>query len=398
MTYFGYQPRRAAAATCAFVIAFSAFANGPAQGATNVAPTISGTPPTVAVVGQRYTFQPTASDANGDMLKFSILNKPGWMWFSTSTGRLGGSPGSGQVGKTFTGITIRVSDGYVTTSLPSFWIRVSSTNPPPKISGTPKTSATIGQKYFFRPTASDPNGDPLKFSIANKPGWLSFSTSTGAVSGVPGAAGTFSNIVISVSDGHSTTKLAPFSITVGTTSTSNHAPVISGTPVTVAKVGQPYAFKPTASDADGDALKFSISGKPGWASFDTTNGTLSGTPTTANLGTYSNIVISVSDGKASDALAPFSVTVSDSTTKSVTLQWSAPTENTDGSALTNLAGYKVFYGTASRTYSKTVTLTGAGATSVVISGLTSGKWYFAIKSYTTAGVYSAYSGEVVVSL
>jgi hypothetical protein len=398
MTNFGFQPRRAASAFCAFAIALSAFATSTAQAATNTAPTISGTPPTVAVVGQRYAFQPTASDANGDTLKFSILNKPSWMWFSTSTGKLSGSPGSGQIGKTFTGITIRVSDGYVTKSLPSFWIRVSSTNPPPKISGTPKTSVTIGQNYFFRPTASDPNGDPLKFSIANKPGWLSFSTAKGSVSGVPGAAGTFSNIVISVSDGHSTTKLAPFSITVTSTSTGNHAPVISGTPVTVAKVGQPYAFKATASDVDNDTLKFSISGKPGWASFDVTTGTLSGTPTSANLGTFSNIVISVSDGKASDSLAPYSLTVTNTTSGSVTLNWSAPVSNTDGSALTNLSGYKVFYGTASRTYSKTLTLSGAGSTSVVISGLTSGTWYFAIKSYNTSGVYSAYSGEVVVKL
>jgi hypothetical protein len=172
---------------------------------------------------------------------------------------------------------------------------------------------------------------------------------------------------------------------------------LSGTPVTWAKVGQPYAFKPTAYDADRDPLKFAISGKPGWASFDTTNGTLYGTPTSANVGTFSNIVISVTDGKATTKLAPFSITVSSGATKSVTLNWAKPTTNEDGSQLTDLAGYTVYYGTQSRTYSKSVRL-GAATTSVVLEGLTTGRWYFSIRSRNTSGVTSDYSGEVSVLL
>jgi hypothetical protein len=74
-------------------------------------------------------------------------------------------------------------------------------------------------------------------------------------------------------------------------------------------VGQPYSFAPKASDADGDTLGFAISGKPSWATFNTTTGVLSGTPGSANVGSYSNIVISVSDGKASVALTAFAITV-----------------------------------------------------------------------------------------
>ena len=127
-------------------------------------------------------------------------------------------------------------------------------------------------------------------------------------------------------------------------------PTISGAPVTTARVGQPYAFKPNASDADGDALTYSVSGKPAWATFDTSTGTLYGTPASGDVGLHSNVVIAVSDGKATARLAPFAITVSTGTTQSVTLNWTAPTTNTDGSALTDLAGYVVSFGTASRQY------------------------------------------------
>ena len=47
------------------------------------APVIGGTPPTAAVAGQTYSFQPTASDPNSKTLTFSIANAPSWATFST---------------------------------------------------------------------------------------------------------------------------------------------------------------------------------------------------------------------------------------------------------------------------------------------------------------------------
>ena len=92
-----------------------------------------------------------------------------------------------------------------------------SANQAPSISGVASPTATVGQAYSFQPTASDPEGKKLTFSINGKPGWASFDASTGRLSGTPGAsdAGTSSNIVISVSDGTNTVSLAAFVLTVG---------------------------------------------------------------------------------------------------------------------------------------------------------------------------------------
>src|ERR1700720_3131185 len=71
---------------------------------------------------------------------------------------------------------------------------------------------------------------------------------------------------------------------------------ISGTPAASVTAGQPYSFTPSATDSQGRALAFAIANRPSWATFSARSGQLSGTPSTASVGTYSNIVIAVSDG------------------------------------------------------------------------------------------------------
>lgn len=278
-----------------------------------------------------------------------------------------------------------------------------TSNTPPQIWGQPATFATRDQLYTFRPGAADRDGERLRFSIVNKPKWMWFDAGTGQLRGIPHWAQrgrTFPGIVIRVSDSRATTALPAFAITVSQKpgQAGNAAPVIYGKPALRAQVGRPYAFKPAASDSDADALVFSIAGKPRWAKFDAATGTLFGTPAATDVGRYAGIAITVSDGKASAALAPFTMDVADAATRSVTLNWSVPTLNTDGSKLTDLAGYRVFYGTASRQYSNSVRVYGAASTSAVLDGLASGTWYFAIRSINQAGVASDYSGEVKAAL
>ena len=358
--------------------------------AANKAPTISGTPPTSVVAGQLYDFRPTASDADGQTLSFSIIGKPGWASFNSESGRLSGTPGANNVGS-FNNVQISVTDGIAASSLPAFSIRVDATNRAPVISGSPPTSATAGQAYAFQPTASDADGDTLNFTIANKPSWASFNQATGRLSGTPTAAGTYSRIVISVDDGRATTSLPAFTITVAAATPANRAPVISGNPPTSVLVDRAYDFRPTASDPDGDTLNFTIASKPSWASFDAATGRLWGTPHAGDAGTWSGIRITVSDGTASASLASFAIAVEQIALGSVTLSWTPPTQNEDGSPLTNLRGFRVYYGTSSANLSSMVEIPNAGVTTAVVENLSPATWYFGVKAYTTEGVESSFS-------
>lgn len=78
----------------------------------------------------------------------------------------------------------------------------------------------------------------------------------------------------------------------------------------------------------------------------------------------------------------------------VTINWMPPTENTNGSALTNLAGYHIHYGTASGRYTQTISVSNAGLATYVVSDLTPGKYYFAVAAVNSAGTESPLSSEV----
>jgi hypothetical protein len=354
----------------------------------NRPPVISGSAPNAVTEGQFYSFTPSASDPDGQSLSFSIAGKPAWASFSTSNGRLSGTSPAGSAGS-YAGIVISVSDGSLSASLPAFSINVAA-NRAPTISGSPATTVTTGQAYSFKPTASDPDGNAISFSIVNRPTWASFNTSTGRLSGTPAqsAAGEYIEIRISASDGMATTSLPDFQIVVNA---ANRSPTISGSPPTSIVEGQAYSFTPTANDPDGDTLSFSITNKPAWATFSTSTGRLSGTPGTGTVGSYSNIQIKVSDGTLQVSLAAFSIAVQQSADGTATLSWTAPTTRSDGSPLTNLAGYKVRYGNAVGNYPTTITISNPGITTYVVENLASGTYYFVLASYDTDGLESANS-------
>jgi hypothetical protein len=171
----------------------------------------------------------------------------------------------------------------------------------------------------------------------------------------------------------------------------SQAPTITGTPTTQVMQGQQYTFTPTASDPNSDTLTFTITNMPTWAAFNASTGRLSGTPTAAQVGTYSNIRISVSDGTTTVNLTPFSIAVVATATGSVTLSWNPPTQNTDGTPLSNLAGYRVYWGTSQGNYTNSVTINNPGLSSYVVEQLTPATWFFTLTAVNSVGAESAYS-------
>ena len=358
--------------------------------ATNRAPTIVGTPPTAATVGKVYSFTPVGDDEDDDTLTFSIQNKPAWATFTPATGQLTGTPISANVGTT-SNVTISVSDGTATTALPAFNVTVTSTAPtnrPPTLTGTPVTTIVAGSAYSFRPVGSDPDGNTLTYSIQNKPAWATFSTSTGRLSGTPGTAdvGTSARITISVSDAVVTVSLPSFTIQV--TAPANRAPTISGSAPASVNVGGSYSFQPSAADADGNTLTFTIANRPSWATFSSTTGRLTGSPAAGDVGSYSNILITVSDGTAQASLAAFSITVNAIATGTATVSWTPPTANTDGSALTNLAGYRVAYGRSATELDQSADVDSVGVTTYTVNNLATGQWFFAVYAVNSGGIES----------
>jgi len=176
---------------------------------------------------------------------------------------------------------------------------------------------------------------------------------------------------------------------------TNRAPSISGNPQGAVIVGGAYSFTPTASDPDGDALTFSISNQPTWADFDADTGTLSGTPTLANVGSYSNIQISVSDGTDRTNLNAFAIDVTQVALGSATLSWTAPTQNEDGTSLQDLAGFKIYYGRESGNYTNEIRIDNETVTTYLVDNLTPDTYYFVATAFNDAEIESRFSGEAM---
>ena len=166
----------------------------------------------------------------------------------------------------------------------------------------------------------------------------------------------------------------------------NAAPKISGSPPTSVAQDVQYFFAPSATDDNGDLLTFSIINKPGWAKFNTSTGELWGIPTGDDVDVYRDIVVSVTDDQDSVSLQAFNIEVIASAAMgSAFMTWTPPTENEDGTPLTDLAGFEVLYGRELGQYDYSKTLPNPGLTTYMVEELTGGKWYFTVIAYDFAG-------------
>jgi hypothetical protein len=77
-----------------------------------------------------------------------------------------------------------------------------------------------------------------------------------------------------------------------------------------------------------------------------------------------------------------------------TLAWATPTQNTDGSTLTNLSAFKVLFGTSASALSQTAMVNNPQATGTTVPALASGTWYFAVRAVTSQQLESANSNVV----
>jgi len=166
------------------------------------------------------------------------------------------------------------------------------------------------------------------------------------------------------------------------------APTISGSPETSVSPGSSYTFTPSASDPDNSTLAFSILNKPSWATFSTADGSLEGT---AQVGTYADITISVSDGTSTRTLPAFTLDVVPEVAGTAALSWSAPTHYMDGTPLTDLAGYRVYRGDSPSTLNEVIELPGASNTAYTFNQLAIGTHYFAVSAYNSLGTESSIS-------
>jgi hypothetical protein len=244
----------------------------------------------------------TASDADGDALTLSIVTAPAHGTLSGNAPDVTYTPAANYSGPD--SFTFRANDGTADSAAATVSLTVTPTPDAPAVIDPGNQTSAEGASVSLQIQASDPDGDALTYSATGLPAGLSIGSGTGTISGTVafGAAPT-NNVTVTVTDG-SLTGMASF---VWAVTNTNQAPVADAQSVTTPE-DTPKAITLTGSDADGDALTFSIATAP-------VHGTLSGTAPNvtytpaANYSGTDSFTFRTNDGTANSAPATASLTV-----------------------------------------------------------------------------------------
>ena len=224
-------------------------------------------------------------------------------WLSCTAGALTGTPSNGDVGSH--AVVITATDAAGATATDTFTIVVSNANDAPAVTSTAVTAATEDAVYTYTLTASDADtGDTLTMAGTTVPSWLTFTASTGVLTGTPtnDDVGDHS-VVLTVSDAAGESATDSFTITVANT---NDAPTITSTAVTAVNEDAAYSYTTVANDVDsGDTVTLTCTTVPTWMTCAA--GALSGTPTNDEVGAH-NVVITATDVAGAAVTDTFTVT------------------------------------------------------------------------------------------
>jgi hypothetical protein len=256
-------------------------------------------------------FVATVSDASDAAVTWQVNGVAGGNSTvgTISQGGVYTSPASTPVPPTVTVTAVSQADPSASASAT---LTLTAVVPPPQtsVSITPAQVdvATGGVSQMFVATVSDASDAAVTWQVNGVAGGNSTvgTISQGGVYTSPASTPVPPTVTVTAVSASDPTKSASAQVTLH----SNPVPLtISGVPATTVTAGQAYTFTPTVSAAAGAQLSFSIANRPSWAAFNTASGQLSGTPSSANVGSYQNISIAVSSGSAMAALAPFTLTV-----------------------------------------------------------------------------------------
>jgi Tol biopolymer transport system component len=202
--------------------------------------------------------------------------------------------------------TVNTTDAFIT--LNPFCS--SATNTAPVLTPIGNKTVNEGATLAFTVTAAGANCDNLSYSASNLPSGASFNPLTHVFSWTPSytQAGSYTNVEFDVLDDGTPVASTTESITI-TVNNVNRAPVISSIGNKSVDQGHALSFTVSATDPDGDALTYSASNLPAGATFNSGTHVFSWTPTSTQVGTYSNVGFTVTDNGTPAASTTQSITI-----------------------------------------------------------------------------------------
>jgi RHS repeat-associated protein len=299
-------------------------------------PVITSTPPQQpAETGLPYQYQVQAQDAQNDPLTYSLIQAPAGMTIDSSSGLLSWiGPQVGPGLPAGYSLTIQVDNGRGGTDTQTYTVLVITPgfDRPPVITSHPPTKLAFGQNaFYYQVLASDPDGDPLTYSLSVAPAGMTISA-TGLIHWLltEDTVGVHP-VTVEVDDGRGLSATQNFTITV-TWQVTNPGLTITSVPPESAGAGVLYEYDAVANDQGGFPVIWSLDTAPAGMSVNAGTGTVRWNPNLGQLGS-ANVVLRATDTEGGFSTQSFTIAVLSGNTPPNILS-SPPTQASVGSLYT----------------------------------------------------------------
>lgn len=273
----------------------------------NAPPLITSTAITQATSGELYAYQVTGRDPENGLLFYTLDLAPVGMAINQSTGLIQWTPSRSQLGDH--AVTVKATDFGGLSAVQSFVVHVIRGNKGPYFTSTPVLTGSVGQPYGYQAFATDPEDDPIAFSLAAGPSGMTVSAA-GLVEWAPSASQEgLQAVSLRVADDSGLNALQNFTITVRP---PNHPPTISSTPRVTAEVAALYAYQVTATDPNlpDDGLTYSLLAAPEGMTIQASTGLIQWVPQAAFADTDQSVTVQVRDLAGATDAQSFEIHVS----------------------------------------------------------------------------------------
>ncbi|NJR19365.1 MAG: hypothetical protein HC785_29265 [Calothrix sp. CSU_2_0] len=231
---------------------------------------------------REYQYNLSGSDADGDLLLWSLDTAPAGMIIDPTTGALRWQPRIDQLGQHT--VKVRLTDALGAFVGQEFSLIVNGLNTPPQINSTPKTIAAVDQPYTYQVIATDAEGEEITYSLGKSPVGMTID-SNGVIKWTPkldqlqeyeveviatdkAGASAIQTYTVEVAREEENGQVVPVAV--------NNAPTITSSPVFLAATNRAYSYQVVASDADAnDTLTYQLIKGVAGMSINPTTGLLS---------------------------------------------------------------------------------------------------------------------------
>ena len=273
---------------------------------TNQPPNITSTPRFAGTVGQLYAYNLVGTDPGNDPLVWAFDTAPVGMSIDPQLGTVRWAPTLAQLGTNL--VVIRAADGQGGFATQSYSMIVRAVNLPPLITSVLPTKAATNQVYTYAVIADDPEGERLTYSLTNSPANMVVDATNGVIQWTPTVSQRGTNTVtVQAGDPQGAVAAQTYQVVVSDTA-ENHYPVITSTPSFAATVNVPYRYQITATDADGELLRFLLLTAPPGMTINTNAGLVQWTPALSQLG-VNQVAVAAIDPNGAGGSQSFTITV-----------------------------------------------------------------------------------------